>query len=266
MGTFIDLTGKKFGKWTAIEYLGSKNWLCECECGTRKSVDSSSLKAGTSKSCGCLRAELLGIQKIRNLKGQQFGKWLVLKECGRTKTKSVKWLCRCSCGRERVVIGDSLTSGKSTACGLCREKLIGTWAQRNPEEARKGQAIWRANNKEARRKITHRAARKRLSTPTGKLNASMGTGMWESLKKNKAGRHWETLVGYNLKELMEHLEEQFQSGMTWDNQGKWHLDHIKPKASFNFKNAEDEEFKECWCLENLQPLWEEDNLKKGSKY
>lgn len=266
MGVFKDHTGKKYGRWTAIKYLGHGKWLCECECGTRKPVDISSLVAGISKSCGCLRAELLSVNKIRNLKGQKFGKWLVLKEAGRTTGKSVKWLCRCSCGAERIVLSDSLTSGKSKSCGRCREKLKGTWAQRNPEKAREMHANWRANNKEARLKMTRKAGRKRLSTPTGRLNARMAFGTYSALKENKAGRRWESLVDYNLEDLKECLEKQFKAGMTWENMGQWHIDHVKPKAVFNYEKPEDIEFKECWCLENLQPLWKEDNLKKSSKY
>ena len=53
--------------------------------------------------------------------------------------------------------------------------------------------------------------------------------------------------------------------MTWANYGwRWHVDHIKPKASFDFEN--EEEFLECWGLENLQPLFAEDNLIKSDKY
>lgn len=60
--TFIDLTGKKFGRWTVIkrsdnQYTVAERWDCLCECGTEKSVIGSSLKNGTSKSCGCYCTE-----------------------------------------------------------------------------------------------------------------------------------------------------------------------------------------------------------------
>ena len=51
--------------------------------------------------------------------------------------------------------------------------------------------------------------------------------------------------------------------MTWDNYGKWHVDHIIPKSKFKFKSIDDAGLKECWKLENLQPLWAEDNLSEG---
>lgn len=64
MPEFIDLTGQHFGYWKVIERSESKKreptkWLCECKCGTRKVVVGATLKNGTSKSCGCMRTELL---------------------------------------------------------------------------------------------------------------------------------------------------------------------------------------------------------------
>jgi len=72
-------------------------------------------------------------------------------------------------------------------------------------------------------------------------------------------------VGYSLDELKLHLESQFTEGMSWENYGKWHIDHIIPLSSFDIQNYDDKSFKKCWSLENLQPLWAEDNLKKSNK-
>ena len=65
--------------------------------------------------------------------------------------------------------------------------------------------------------------------------------------------------------MIEHLEKQFMDNMTWDNYGKWHVDHIQPISSFNIKAIGDNEFMRCWSLGNLQPLWGPDNLSKGIK-
>ena len=51
--------------------------------------------------------------------------------------------------------------------------------------------------------------------------------------------------------------------MTWKNHGKWHIDHIVPKSFFRYKNTDDVEFKYCWSLDNLQPLWAKDNFSKS---
>lgn len=71
-------------------------------------------------------------------------------------------------------------------------------------------------------------------------------------------------LGCSVGELKNYLESQFQTGMSWDNYGLhgWHIDHIKPLDSFDLTNPE--EFKKACNYKNLQPLWAEDNLKKGS--
>ena len=108
---------------------------------------------------------------------------------------------------------------------------------------------------------------KRYQTdPNFKLHELVRTAVRETLKNgNKNGRHWEGLVGYTVNDLKIHIEKQFTSGMSWENCGEWHLDHIIPKSVFNFTKPEHEDFKRCWSLKNLQPLWATDNLSKGSK-
>lgn len=74
-----------------------------------------------------------------------------------------------------------------------------------------------------------------------------------------------SILGYSLQELISHLEKQFTEGMSWDNYGQWHIDHIKPVCSFRFASKEDPAFKECWSLNNLRPLWAKDNLQKSAQ-
>jgi len=78
-------------------------------------------------------------------------------------------------------------------------------------------------------------------------------------KKNKTFE----IVGCTPQFLKEHLEKQFVDNMCWENYGVygWHIDHIIPLSS---AKTEDEIYKLCYYT-NLQPLWAEDNLKKGSK-
>jgi len=73
------------------------------------------------------------------------------------------------------------------------------------------------------------------------------------------------MVGYTVQELKSHLENLFQPGMSWENYGKWEIDHIIPKCFFKFKTTKDVEFKYCWSLNNLQPLWKKDNRSKYTK-
>ena len=82
--------------------------------------------------------------------------------------------------------------------------------------------------------------------------------------KDKKQRTME-LAGCDLEFLKKHLEGLFQDGMTWENRGRggWHIDHIMPCSSFDFNKLEDQQ--KCFHYSNLQPLWEEENMKKSDK-
>ena len=66
----------------------------------------------------------------------------------------------------------------------------------------------------------------------------------------------------NMNVVWGYLEKQFKRGMTKQNHGKWHIDHIRPISSFNLNDIEQQ--KQCFNYKNMQPLWAADNLKKGS--
>lgn len=88
-----------------------------------------------------------------------------------------------------------------------------------------------------------------------------------SLAKRKKSGRMEHLLGYGLDELRAHIERQFVGGMNWDRfmAGEIHLDHIVPIAAFDITSCECEEFKRCWALSNLRPMWARENLSKGAK-
>ena len=76
------------------------------------------------------------------------------------------------------------------------------------------------------------------------------------------------LVGCTPRELKSHIETHFKPGMNWDNWGKgdgfWNLDHIRPCASFDLTDQEQQ--KACFHWSNLQPLWAQENLEKHAKW
>lgn len=82
MSKLIDLTGMRFGRLTVIERAGTYSsysdpdkkyptWRCRCDCGAETIVVGNNLRYGSSRSCGCLLAE---IQRTRN---RQRAKWRI---------------------------------------------------------------------------------------------------------------------------------------------------------------------------------------------
>ena len=70
-------------------------------------------------------------------------------------------------------------------------------------------------------------------------------------------------IGCSVDELKLWLESQFQPGMTWDNYGEWHIDHIIPLASFDLSKRNHQK-KACHWF-NLRPLWKEQNLSREKR-
>ena len=99
-----------------------------------------------------------------------------------------------------------------------------------------------------------------------KFKVNLRTRIRKALKgyhnSDKAGRTMK-LVDCNKEELWKHLEKQFKLGMTRENYGEWHIDHIIPCASFNLVCPVQQ--LACFHYSNLQPLWASENLSKGSK-
>lgn len=154
------------------------------------------------------------------------------------------------------------------------------WRKKNPEKAKELSRKWFKNNPERAKELRRnqywrnpekahaklkRDNFKRRSTPEGKLNHSMASNIRNSLMGMKQGRSWEKLVGYSVDQLKNHLAKQFKQGMSWKNYGKWEIDHIIPISAFNFISHENIDFKRCWALKNLQPLWKSENRIKNNK-
>lgn len=123
-------------------------------------------------------------------------------------------------------------------------------------------------NKDKVRKRFQKWYRERYNTDIGfNLRCKISISIGAALKGNKAGRHWEDLVGYTLTQLKDHLQKTLPKGYTWKEyiKGKLQLDHIIPLSFFKYTKSEDTEFKKCWSLDNLQLLTKEENQQKGKK-
>jgi hypothetical protein len=136
----------------------------------------------------------------------------------------------------------------------------------NREKVTKQSRIYVMKNKEKIQKYWNEYAKeRRKNIPKLDISMRMSRSMNLSLTKGKNGYHWETLVNYTLQDLMLHLEYMFKDGMSWLNRNEWHIDHIIPISLWEFSSYNDREFKQCFALCNLQPLWAIDNRKKFNK-
>ena len=136
MSKYVDLPiGSQFGLLTVLERAPDKilpngrhrgQFRCRCQCGNETVVDPTSLKNGSTKSCGCLHPG--GKVGLKDLTGQTFGKLAVIERADDYVTPKgvhrVAWKCKCSCGREKVVTAISLSSGKTKSCGFCKHADI----------------------------------------------------------------------------------------------------------------------------------------------
>ena len=126
MPKYEDITGQKFGRWTALKKVENHGrrtaWLCQCECGTQKEVLTCHLKSGRSQSCGCLRSEKLSEKMTKDLTGRKFGRLTVIaKDPERTSCNRVRWICRCECGNIKSIQAIHLEQGAIISCGCSSE-------------------------------------------------------------------------------------------------------------------------------------------------
>lgn len=119
------------------------------------------------------------------------------------------------------------------------------WAESNREHVREYKRDRYNNDPEYKMQLLCRAMVKRMFK---------STGIKKCYKTSE-------VLGYTSKDLKEHIEKQFLEGMTWDNHGEWHIDHIIPLSIAKSLK----EGIELSQLSNLQPLWAKDNLEKKDK-
>jgi len=134
---------------------------------------------------------------------------------------------------------------------------------RNPERARASTQRWRRNNAEAIR-LYNRAYLEDIEHKLAKAirNRVRSAVQYQSGRRS-AGIY--KILGCDLDWLMAWLEVQFRPSMTWDNYGPaWHIDHIRPCASFDLTDPRQQRL--CFHWTNLQPLLAEENFRKNKFY
>jgi hypothetical protein len=137
-----------------------------------------------------------------------------------------------------------------------REWHLRTWAERSPEITKKRRESGYSKDYHAKRSARDL---------NYKLRATIRSRFVGALKGQRNIARAESLIGCSLEFFRGYVEAKFTFGMSWENWGKkgWHLDHIKPLASFDMTDIGQQ--LEAFHYSNLQPLWWKDNLKKGAK-
>lgn len=142
------------------------------------------------------------------------------------------------------------------------------WRKNHREYSYARDKKYRESRPDETRAIIKRAYLKERESPTNRICHAITSGIYHSISKgSKFGRTTRALLDFSFEDLKEHLEVQFLPGMSWDNYGLggWEIDHIVPVSSFSYETPDDPEFKVCWALGNLRPLWARDNRSKGAK-
>jgi hypothetical protein len=162
-------------------------------------------------------------------------------------------------GRKQNEIKERVKKYRDRNSVQVRKKRMERYYKNKDSEA-KYMSEYRTKN---RKELTQKDIQRRKTDPIHKLKHTMNSRLRMFLKSKNLSKKNKTfsVIGCTPQELKEHLENKFILGMSWENQGQWHIDHIIPLSS---AKTEDEIYKLCHYT-NLQPLWAEDNLKKSNK-
>lgn len=141
-----------------------------------------------------------------------------------------------------------------------------TYRELNKEKVQLYEKNYREVNK--KKLLTHNLAyvkERRKIDVQFKLSLSLRARLNKAVRGNYKGGSAVKDLGCSIEELKRYLESKFQDGMTWDNWkiNGWHIDHIKPLASFDLTDRN--QFIQACHYTNLQPLWAKENLLKGDK-
>jgi hypothetical protein len=154
-----------------------------------------------------------------------------------------------------------------TAIQLERHRIAcRKWYRLNSKRIRLKASAYRKTNREQGNAATRsRQKRYRATRPTFKLLEALKHRLKRTLKcaVNSKTRATRDLLGCSMDDFKIYLESKFEPGMSWGNYGYrgWHVDHIVPCALFDLSKPA--HVRRCFHFSNLQPLWAQDNLRKG---
>lgn len=161
---------------------------------------------------------------------------------------------------------DKIKSARKSRMEKDGESIKAKRRQKQPEATKRVRA-WRDKNREKQRAYTRQYESQRRSEDIEfRLRKNLRGRIRGALKDGGTASSVCDLVGCTMEQLKAHLEANFQAGMSWENWTRdgWHIDHIRPLASFDL--LDESQITEACHWSNLQPLWASDNLSKGGRY
>lgn len=156
------------------------------------------------------------------------------------------------------------SDGRYSSCKSCVKEYRANHYKENKEAyAAKSKENYKSNPDEYKKRAKKNHYKRMEIDVVYKLKSRYRTRVYQAFKLNnwKKDNKSSVLLGCDVDIAKKHIENQFIEGMSWENWGEWHIDHIKPLASAKTKN----ELEKLFHYSNLQPLWKEDNLKKYTK-
>lgn len=167
--------------------------------------------------------------------------------------------------RYRLKVKDTVNEYARKYYSLNKEKIKLSqkkWEVKNPIKKTERSRRFRLLNKDKLKSIKQKRLKNDLNF---RISTVLRSRVWAYIKNNKKTGSVIRDLGCSIDELKIHLENQFRDGMNWDNWGLhgWHIDHIKPLSKFDLQNR-DEFLKACHYT-NMQPLWWDENIKKGNR-
>ncbi len=187
--------------------------------------------------------------------------------CGNTKSMTAEYFYR----------GKKTQTGFRASCKECENKRrkndpltreMRRQRDRRPEAVERKRRydkeykklLWNCPEFREKRRKYQNERRKELNN---RLRHNLGVRIRAALKGLDRSVKTERLLGCSIEEFKGHLKRQFQEGMSFNNYGEWHIDHIVPCAKFNLTDPEQQKI--CFHYTNLQPLWATDNFSKYAK-
>lgn len=162
---------------------------------------------------------------------------------------------------------EQYTKNKSKSDGLCDKCIICLKKYRH--ERLEKDKEYRKNNRDKVNKWKKNGREKKKENPDDifiktRIKENLARRLRFILKGVQKSARTCEIIGCSPEELKSHLEGTFSEGMSWENYGEWHIDHVLPCAAFDQSN--EIEMKACWNFKNLRALWGSENLIKSDSF